>query len=72
MEKEYPNKAMQPEGVKTKAPETQREFFFSGSAEYIPQTVQAVSQEEATAKWEKSRVAVGQKSVEIVTPAVEG
>lgn len=35
------------------------EFLFAGGGEFEPITIKATSIEEATKKWEKSRVAVG-------------
>lgn len=35
------------------------EFMFAGSGEYVPITIKAASIAEATAVWEKTRVAVG-------------
>lgn len=50
MEKDYPNKAMKPTDVKTKAGEN---YFFAGGTEYEPVTVIANSLEEATEQYEK-------------------
>jgi len=37
-----------------------QEYFFSGGQEYLPQTIQADSQEEAERQWEQSRKKVGE------------
>ena len=48
MEKDYPNKAMKPEQVKTKS-----EYHFAGGGEYEPIAVKAENLEEATKEYEK-------------------
>ncbi len=48
MEKDYPNKAMKPEQVKTK-----EAYFFSGGTLFEPITIEADSLEEACEKYEK-------------------
>jgi len=49
------NKMIGKEDVKNK-----QEYFFSGGQEYLPQTIQADSQEEAERQWEQSRKKVGE------------
>ena len=41
---------------KTKALQSSQEFFFPGSMEYEPKTIEAESLEEATEKWEEEKV----------------
>ena len=50
------NKMVKSEEVKNKS----QEYFFSGGQEYLPQTIQADSQEEAERQWEQSRKKVGE------------
>ncbi len=41
---------------KTKALQGSQEFFFPGSMEYEPKTIEADNLEEATEKWEEEKV----------------
>ena len=52
MEKNYPNKAMKPEDIKTKI-KNLTSYFFAGGGEYNPISIEAESLEEATAQYEK-------------------
>lgn len=55
MQKEYKNKAVDPEKVKTKSEEALEEYHFPGGLEYEPLTVRARSREEAEEIWLKQR-----------------